>query len=126
MTITGAGLPERANIQYATPGLFRLLGVEPVFGRSFAASDETSANAPVLIGYGLWRRRYGGRPSAVYQKIVVNQQVHAIAGILPRDFHLFDMDTDIWIPIGFPDTRSQDRSFRVWLIAPDKPGVKLI
>ena len=117
VTITGAGLPERANIQYATPGLFRLLGVQPALGRFFAASDETNANAPVLIGYGLWQRRYGGRPSAVDQKIVVNQQVHTIAGILPRDFHLFDMDTDIWIPIGFPDTRSQDRSFRVWLIA---------
>jgi putative ABC transport system permease protein len=110
-------LPERANIQYATPGLFKLLGVEPVLGRFFAASDETSANAPVLIGYGLWQRRYAGRASVVDQKIVVNQQVHTVAGVLPRDFHLFDMDTDIWIPIGFPDTRSQDRSFRVWLIA---------
>jgi len=117
VTITGAGLPERANIQYATPGLFRLLGVQPALGRFFAASDETNANAPVLIGYGLWQRRYGGGPSVVDQKIVVNQQVHTIAGILPRDFHLFDMDTDIWIPIGFPETRSEDRSFRAWLIA---------
>jgi putative ABC transport system permease protein len=117
VTITGAGLPERANIQYATAGLFKLLGVEPALGRFFAATEETSANAPVLIGYGLWQRRYGGSRSAVNQKIVVNQQVHSIAGVLPRDFHLFDMDTDIWIPIGFPDTRSQDRSFRVWLIA---------
>jgi putative ABC transport system permease protein len=117
VTITGAGLPERANIQYATPGLFKLLGIEPALGRFFAASDETSANAPVLIGYGLWQRRYAGRRSALDRKIVVNQQVHTIAGVLPRDFHLFDMDTDIWIPIAFPDTRSQDRSFRVWLIA---------
>jgi putative ABC transport system permease protein len=117
---TGAGLPERANIQYATPGLFKLLGVEPALGRFFAASDETSANAPVLIGYGLWQRRYAGRRSALDRKIVVNQQVHTIAGVLPRDFHLFDMDTDIWIPIAFPDTRSQDRSFRVWLIAVGK------
>ncbi|HMJ63517.1 MAG TPA: ABC transporter permease, partial [Bryobacteraceae bacterium] len=54
VTITGAGLPERANIQYATPGLFRLLGAQPARGRFFAASDETNANAPVLIGYGLW------------------------------------------------------------------------
>lgn len=70
VTLTGAGLPERANIQYATAGLFRLLGVQPAAGRFFAASDETSANAPVLIGYGLWQRRYGGRLSVVDRKIV--------------------------------------------------------
>lgn len=124
VTITGSGLPERANIQYATPGLFRLLGVQPNLGRLFAASDETSANAPVLIGYGLWQWRYAGGLSAAGQKIVINQQVHTIVGVLPRDFHLFDRATDIWIPIAAPDAHSEDRSFRVWLIAVGKlkPG----
>jgi hypothetical protein len=81
-------------------------------GEILCRSEETSANAPVVIGYGLWQRRFGGNASAVDQKIVVNQQVHSIAGVLPRDFHFFDMDTEVWIPIGFPDIQNQDSNLK--------------
>ena len=35
VTVTGSGFLERANIQYATPDLFKLLGIQPMLGRSF-------------------------------------------------------------------------------------------
>jgi putative ABC transport system permease protein len=109
-------LPERANLQYATPGLFKLLGVHPSVGRLFSES-EADFGAQVMLGHGLWVRRYGSDSSIVGKKIVVNGEVRTVRGVLPKDFHLFDMGTDIWMPIALPDARSQDRSFRSWLIA---------
>ncbi|MFZ0590468.1 MAG: ABC transporter permease, partial [Bryobacteraceae bacterium] len=127
VTITGSGFPERANLQYATPRLFHVLGVRPAAGRFFPESDEINAIAPVILSYGLWQRRYGGEPSIAGRKIVVNGELRTVSGVLPKDFHLFDMDTDIWMPISLPDARSEDRSFRSWLIAVGrlKPGATL-
>ncbi len=117
VTVTGSGFPERANLQYATPGLFNMLGVRPVVGRFFPSSEEAASTAPVILSYGLWQRRYAGDRSITSRKIVVNGEVRTVSGVLPQDFHLFDRETDIWMPIALPDARSQDRSFRSWLIA---------
>src|SRR5205085_148920 len=125
VTVTG-GLPERVNIQYATPGLFPLLGIEPALGHSLTESDLSQAD-PLLVNYGYWQRRLGASRASVGEKIVVNGAGHTIAGVLPPDFHLFDEKADIWLPIKFPDSASHDYSFRSWLVAVGRlrPGVKL-
>jgi putative ABC transport system permease protein len=117
VTIAAPGLPERANLQYATPGLFKLLDVHPAFGRFFGDPEESNATAPLILSYGLWQRRFGGNPAAIGEKVVVNGEIHTVFGVLPPDFNLFDTDTDIWMPIAVLDANSQDRSFRGWLIA---------
>ncbi len=76
-----------------------------------------NSSAPVLLSYGLWVSRYDKDPSIAGRKIIVNGEVRTVCGVLPKNFHLFDMETDIWMPIALPDARSQDRSFRSWLIA---------
>jgi putative ABC transport system permease protein len=78
VTVTG-GLPERANIQYATPGLFRLLGVEPIVGHGFTQADLRNGD-PLLVSYGYWQRHFGGKTGSIGQKIVVNGAVHSLAG----------------------------------------------
>ncbi len=127
VTVTGSGLPQRANIQYATPGLFHLLGVQPVLGRTFSDFDETSADNPVILTYGFWQNRLGSDPAIVGKPLIVNGIARTVVGVLPKGFNLFDPDTNLWIPIAFPDLKSQDRTFRVWLIAVGrfKPGVRL-
>jgi hypothetical protein len=42
VTVTGSGFPERANIQYATAGLFALLGIQPDIGRFFLEKEFKS------------------------------------------------------------------------------------
>ena len=115
VTITGTGYPERANIQYATAGLFTLLGMYPIMGRFFQG-DLNDSNT-VLISYPFWQRRFGGDAVAIGAKIVVNGTVRTVVGVLPRRFSLFDPSTDLWMPIEAPDARTQDRTFRSWLIA---------
>src|SRR5262245_29424485 len=53
---------ERINGQTFSPGMFRVLGVQPIIGRTFTEEeDQIDAPAPVLlISYDLWQRRFAG------------------------------------------------------------------
>src|SRR5258708_6061411 len=108
------------------PVYFICLEVQPVLGRTFSDFDESSADNPVLLTYGFWQNRLGSDPAIVGRPLVVNGIARTVVGVLPKGFNLFDADTNLWIPIAFPDLKSQDRTFRAWLIAVGKlkPGVK--
>jgi putative ABC transport system permease protein len=119
VTVTVSGLPERANIQYATLGLFGLLGVQPTAGRLFPTGEHTSENT-VVLSYGFWSRHFAGNFDVIGHQVTVNGSSQTIIGVLPRDFHLFDQNTDLWMPIDRPNAASQDRTFRSWLVAVGK------
>ncbi len=69
-----------------TPEYFSVVGLEPVLGRKFVASDTTPSAARVLmIGYELWQRRFGGSPNILGQSVRVNRQEapFEIIGVMP-------------------------------------------
>ncbi len=69
-----------------TPDYFSVVGLEPVLGRTFVASDTTRAAAPVLlIGHELWQRRFGGDPKILGHSVRVNGQdaPFEIVGVMP-------------------------------------------
>jgi hypothetical protein len=66
--ITGGDEPEVLVGSAVSSNLFQTLGVDPVVGRGLLPDDEdpTSGN-PIVLGYGLWQRRFGGDPDIVGQ-----------------------------------------------------------
>ena len=52
--------PERLTAVASERGLFDLLGVRPLAGRTFTNADPTDV---AVVSEGLWRRRFGGRAS---------------------------------------------------------------
>ena len=57
LNLIGVGQPERVPVEMVSASFFRLLGVQPILGRTFLATDDHSAASPVvLISEGLWRR----------------------------------------------------------------------
>ena len=59
--LTGGQEPERVVAASVTPNLFRTLGVPALLGRAFSPSDSaTDLAGQVVIGHGLWQRRFGG------------------------------------------------------------------
>jgi hypothetical protein len=52
--------PERIAAVAAERGLFDLLGVRPLAGRTFNQSDPLNV---AVVSQGFWQRRYGGKPS---------------------------------------------------------------
>jgi putative ABC transport system permease protein len=99
-TITGDGEPERVDGYYASAGFLGMLGVTPVLGRGFEASDDRpEAEKVVLISNGLWQRRYGGSRDVIGREIRLGNATGTIIGVLPAEFRWRDDVADVWLPL---------------------------
>lgn len=81
---------------------FSLLGVKPALGRFFVPEEEVESNQPrtIVLGYGYWQRRYGGRADALGQRMEIGPATYTIVGVAPRGFTGTEMrDVDVWLPI---------------------------
>jgi predicted permease len=68
-------------------GFFGTLGIQPMLGRDFRPGEDAPGAAPVvLLRYGAWQRRFGGRPDVVGQTVNLSGVAHTIVGVLPPDF----------------------------------------
>ena len=87
VNLTGAGEPEELSVQFATPELFRVLGVNPILGRAFAPDDDAPDKAaPAVLSYALWQRRFGGQANVIGQPITLNAETFTIIGVMPANF----------------------------------------
>jgi putative ABC transport system permease protein len=100
LALTGEGDPEVIRGAAVTSGLFPMLGVPPLYGRTFTA-DEERANAPVaVVGYGLWVRRFAASPSIVVgRSIALDGRSYEIVGVMPAGFRPLLDASEVWIPL---------------------------
>ncbi len=82
-------------------GFFQTLGVRPVLGRDFLpGEDAVSAPRAVLLSYGAWQKRYGGRRDVIGQSVVLDGKPNTIVGVLPPDFHFAPAEpADFWMSL---------------------------
>lgn len=116
--LTGAGEPEEIDAIRASANLFRLLGVEPMLGRTFRPEEEQLGNHRVVVlSHGLWQRRFGGAPGMVGRTITLDDEPYTVVGVMPAGFRFpDDSDVGMWTPLAyFPyELRSrQQRMFNV-------------
>ncbi|MEW5930029.1 MAG: ABC transporter permease, partial [Gemmatimonadota bacterium] len=101
-----AGQPLVVRATWVTGGFFPLLGVVPAHGRVLLPADDAPGAAPVMvIGHGLWRRRFGGDPAAVGRALEWNGRRFTVVGVLPRGFE-YPHGAEAWAPVlpAFPRT----------------------
>jgi putative ABC transport system permease protein len=126
-TLTGAGDPERLQGELIGAGYLPTLGITPPIGRNFLASeDRTPGIQPVvMIGYGLWQRRFGGDPRVLGRTIGLNAIPHTIVGVLPPDFHGMFGAAQVWVPVMTLDAKdlAQKWAHSYLLVARLKAGV---
>ena len=128
INITGDGEPERVPAGNITANLFSVLGVSPAAGRTFTAAEDVP-NGPnlVVIGHGLWTRRYGGDPSIVGRAIQLNGQPFQVIGIMPRDFVLpTDFEnpapSQLWTPLQIDPATTDHGNHGLYAAGRLKPG----
>jgi putative ABC transport system permease protein len=86
LNLTGTGEPEELSVQFVTRDFFKILGVDPLIGRTFLPEDDT-ANQPVaVLSYGLWQRRFGRQAGLVGQSITLNDVKFTVIGVMPPSF----------------------------------------
>ena len=125
-TLSGDGEAERVEGAGVTAALFPLLGVRPLLGRTFTPEDELPGKDRVIVlGHGLWQRRFGGARDIVGRAITVDGASYTVIGVMPPRF-AFPQRGHAWVP--FPnDEWREGRSNRGYAgaIARLKPGVTL-
>src|SRR5262245_30553694 len=98
MNVSDEGKPaERYNGAYLTANAFKVFRVRPVVGRDFNPGDD-GAGAPVaVLGYAMWKSRYGMDPAIVGRVIRINAVPVTIVGVMPEAMKF--PDADLWIPL---------------------------
>ena len=105
----GGGPPEAVRGVRVSPDFFRMIGVDPALGGGFHADDEQPGrDRVVLLSDGLWRRRFGADPASVGRSLLIDGVPYRIVGVLPRGFHFFQPDLDVWMPLPV-DAQFHDR-----------------
>jgi putative ABC transport system permease protein len=127
-TITGGDMPERLEGQAVSAEYFRVLGVAPALGRDFQRSDDLAgAERVVLLGHGLWQRRFGGDSGIVGRQIRLDDNAMTVAGVLPSGFeNVSAAGAQVWTMLQYdPALPVQGREWghHLRLVGRLRPGV---
>jgi predicted permease len=102
-SLTGRETPEQVSGLHFSEDMFALLGVAPIRGRTFDASDfESGKNQVAVIGYALWQRSFGGSDTAIGQKILLDGEGYTVIGVMPPDFYFAPFwvtDAEVFAPL---------------------------
>ena len=120
------GEPERVSGMQVTPGYFRVIHVGAVLGRYFTEADVARDSRLVILGHGLWQRRFAGDPSIVGRTIRIYGEAHTVMGVAPPEYATTRFAPQLWTPLVFsPQQRANYGSHSFVVIAKLKPGVTL-
>jgi predicted permease len=126
---TGRSEGQRLSGYMISAGFFSTLGVKPILGRTFRYDDDQVGAAPVVIlGGGLWKRKFGSSPSIVGESLTLNGTSYIVVGVMPSSFTFYGHDRDVYTPIGqWNDSSFRDRRIAVsaHTVGRLKPGVTL-
>jgi putative ABC transport system permease protein len=99
MNYAGSEQPERLRAFRVTSNFFDVLHAQPMLGRAFTRQESELGSHPVVIlSYGLWQRRFGGRRDALGQRMKLNSEMYDVVGVMPKEFN-FPGKTDLWRPL---------------------------
>ena len=126
--LSGSGEPERLSGVPVSENFFDVLGVRPQLGRAFTA-QESVWNGPkvVMLGHGLWQRRFDSDPAIVGKSLTINDEPHTVVGVLPASFDFASVFApgshfDLYFP--FPLSQETNRwGNTMAMIGRLKPGV---
>jgi predicted permease len=97
--LSGVGEPERLQGGIVSPDLFPLLGMAPLFGRTFdRTAEQPGSDDVVVLSYGLWQRRFGSDRNMVGRSILLNDRAFTVVAVMPRDFDV-PLGTELWVPL---------------------------
>ena len=130
-TLLGGSEPRSVSAGVVSAGFFEFLGLEPLLGRTFQASEEAPGAQPVLIlSYEFWKRQERGDPNIIGKQYRMNDRSHIVIGVLPP-IPQYPNENDVYMTTSSCPFRSQpaviagrDRRM-VQAFARLKPGVRI-
>jgi putative ABC transport system permease protein len=107
--LVGRDEPEKVQGFRVSADFFPVLGVEPVLGRGFLKEeDQIGQERRVVLGYGLWQRRFAGDRAIVGSGIDIDGTTYEVVGIAPEGFD-FPLGSQLWAPLAFDAQAAANR-----------------
>src|SRR5246500_4813569 len=120
-------LPEVVQSAGGSANLFSLLGVSPVFGRTFTEAEDQPGGQPVvLLTWSLFQRRFAGDPSIIGKQVHLDTIPTTVIGVLPSWFTYPDAKIQFWLPYAqtfSPGDYGMHDGHQSMVVARLKPGV---
>ena len=105
-TIARGSTAERVQGAEVSHNFFSVLGTTPFLGRWFIPEeDRPGSGRVVVLGYGLWKRLFGGSRDVIGSNIRVDGEAALVAGVAPPWFR-FPAAAQMWWPARIDPTKT--------------------
>ena len=123
--LTRGGESRFADGLYVSGDFFRVLGVDPIVGRTFAAQDDTpGCPFGAVVSHAFWQRELGGDPNVLGRRLSLDGHPVAIVGVTPASFLALEVGDryDVAVPLCAeplfaPDGKSQTSTAHAWWLS---------
>ena len=97
--IVAAGDARPVNVAEMSVSGFRVADGEPLMGRVLVEADEQpAAPAVAVIGYDVWRTRFGSDPNVLGRDVQLGNEDATVVGVMREGFE-FPVSHDVWLPL---------------------------
>src|SRR5262245_25283509 len=97
--LKNGGEPEFVQGAFVSGNFFRVMGVQPILGRVFSASEDVQSERVVVLSHRLWARTFGGSAHAIGKTIQIDDVPSEIIGVMPASFEFPARDQEFWAPL---------------------------
>lgn len=101
--LTGSGAALHVDGVIASADLFRVLGAQPVLGRTFSPGEDrprvSNGADSAVLSYRFWQERFGGAADVLGRVVELDGKPFSIVGVMPPHFDSYTgaSNADIWI-----------------------------
>jgi len=97
--VVAAGDARPVNVAEMSLSGFRVADGEPLMGRVLVEADEQpAAPAVAVIGYDVWRTRFGSDPNVLGRAAQLGNEYVMVVGVMRAGFE-FPVSHDVWLPL---------------------------
>jgi putative ABC transport system permease protein len=129
VSLSGGDRPVRVDATLATHTLLPTIGVKPLFGRLFDASEDLPGDPKVIVlGYDLWKSVFAGDPEILGKTIQLDARPVTVIGVMPQgfDFHRKTAAApQAWIPFCVDPANQSRGGHNFNVIARLEPGASM-
>ena len=120
------GNSETVSRQWVTAGIFDVLGVKPIAGRTFSPEDEAQMARRIVISEGFWETRFNRDPSIIGSELKLDGILWTVVGVAPKEFEILGRTT-MWAMQPFPRNMPPRArtAYQLQVVGRMKPGVAI-
>ena len=120
-TLTSRGPARNVMAVPVTESFFRMLGVRPMLGRTFAP-DDLARGCSVVLTHSFWTNTLGGDAAIVGHSLTLDRHSCVVLGVMPAGFAFYPNATQLWTLLT-PGFQPSPADIPMLSFARLKPGV---